>query len=170
MFDFLKNKNVIIGIIILAIVIFTIWYFYNRGKSVPTTVKPILDNPDSSSSSNNPAGYNAAQLKVLVDVAHEDYDSTYNDIFGKHDPDVYIPIIQLSDTDFTRAYNIWNTSYQEKDERTMVQAIDSLFGTWNDFSFPIVGQIGNIFSGLGGSSLSQIQDIFRQKASRLNLP
>lgn len=149
--NFLTNKNVIITIVIIVVIILLIYYFYNKGKQSPTRVTPVLDNPLSTSPNNNTTGLSDSTIKIIVDQAHTDYDSYTKGFFGLHDPDLYAPIASMSDTDFEKAYNIWNNEYQANDGRTMIQAIASMYGHWS------------------GGGILNVQDTIAIKASRLNL-
>lgn len=149
----MSNKNIIIGVLVLIIIIVIIVYFYKKGKSNVTRANPPVDNgnPNSTTTNNNPVGLSNATIKFIVDTAFQDYNSTLKGILGTHDETLYQPIAQMSDTDFVKAYDIWNNEYQAKDGNTMVQAIESLYGHWS------------------GGGILDVQNVIAQKASRLNL-
>lgn len=136
-------------ILIIIVVIFLIYYFYNKGKGSTVYTKPVQDVIGSTSPNNNPVGLSNTEIRLIVKLAHDDYDSYLKGITGTHDGDLYVPIAQMSDTDFGRAYNIWNEQYQSEDGKTMVGAIESLFGFW--------------------SGITLAQDAIIQKATRLGL-
>lgn len=134
-----------------------VWYFYKKGSNAPIRVIPPQDNPNSTSSTNNPVGLSDSNIKLIVDNAHADYSSYVNSFFG-HNADLYIPLAQMSDTDFVKAYDIWNNEFQSKDGVTMRGAIDSIWGTWADGI--IIGD---------ATSFSSIRNVMDDKFSRLNL-
>ena len=158
MVELFKNKTFVIVLILAIIAIVTWYYFYTKGKSVPTTVVPVQDNPGSTSSTNNPAGLADSDIKLLVDNAHKDATSYWTSFVG-HDASVYIPLSALSDTDFEKAYDIWNTEYQAQDQKTMRGIID---GIWAWFADGI---------SLGSTSnFGTVQQSLDDKFNRLNLP
>lgn len=155
MVDFFKKYWVYILIIVILALVF--YYFYQKGKGATTIVQPPIDNSGNTSSNNNPAGVGDPELKIMVDNAHKDA-SSYLQSFLGHDASVYQPLAGLSDTDFVKAYDIWNNEYQSTDKMTMRGTLDSMWGWWSDGI-----QIG------GGDTFSSIRNVIDDKFNRLNL-
>lgn len=156
--DIFKNKYFWYVIVIIVIIVLIWYFFYHKGSEVTTLVVPPKDTPNSTDSNNNPAEVGDIAIKQMVDNAHADAVSWWQ-IFNGHNASLYLPIVTLSDTDFVKAYDIWNNEYQALDGKTMKGIIDGFDAGWDD----------GITIG-GDTTLTSIQQGMDDKFSRLNLP
>lgn len=122
----------IIAVVVLLLLVGLAWYFYSAGAS-KTKITPLTqDNPGSTSSTNNPAGISDTDVKLLATQLYNELDSDH--IFG-HDETPYQSLLALSDTDFERVYNSFNTQYQTQAGETLAAYIQSEWGDWDDYQF-----------------------------------
>jgi hypothetical protein len=121
-----KKYLIIAGIVLVILIIFG-WYFYKKGKKT-TTLSPIIpDDPNSTSAGNNPAGLSNASLVTLAAQAYEDMKG-FNGT--GHNDDIYQAILELSDTDFSRFYNTWNSKYQVDTGETFIQYLSDQYALY----------------------------------------
>ncbi|MBS1645701.1 MAG: hypothetical protein JST67_00025 [Bacteroidetes bacterium] len=114
------KTTLIISVVVILLLISISWYFYYKG-SKKTVIAPLVqDNPSSQSSQNNPAGISDTDVKqISSDIENEIHG--YH-VLG-HDPTPYQRLLSLSDTDFVRVYNQWNTDYQQSEGQTLAKMV-----------------------------------------------
>jgi hypothetical protein len=123
------------------------YYFYMQGKK-QTTIAPLP--PDDSVP--GPGGQSGSvQQSVLTAIAA----ALYNDMKGLnligHDPVPYQDAVNLSDIDFVRLYNTFNTKYQQATGETLT-------GWFNNEEYLI-----------WGDEEQSVYYAFQQKLNKLNL-
>ena len=113
-----KTKNIlyIAGAILLFLILLSA-YFYSKGKKT-TTIAPLP--PDA-------AGVATASSSADVSKLSSDL---YSDMKGiswlaNHNEVPYQEALTLSDTDFVKLYNDYNTKYQSLDGRTLTAWINA---------------------------------------------
>lgn len=118
-----KQLLIIVAVVFVIFIAIGIW-FYRKGKKT-TTIAPVPnDNPNSNSPANNPAGVSDAQIAQIRD-------ELYNEMNGVslwRDTTPFINYMGLSDTDFVRVYNAFNSKYQAEGNGTLKDWIDSEYG------------------------------------------
>lgn len=114
-----KNKMTLIYIgIALVVLIIVGVYFYRRGKKTVTIQQVPIDNPtqdNGGSTNNNPAGESQAAITELAN-------RLYNEMNGTNfwrDSAPYNDLLLLSDTDFVKVYNTFNTLHQAESAATL---------------------------------------------------
>lgn len=108
------KKNAVYIIAGSALVLGVLYFVYKQGKKSPS-IAPIPTDTGGSSGSgvSLPNG-------DLISLAGEIYrDCIGLDIFAAHDESIYQRALALSNTDFVRLYNIFNSAYQPMIEDTM---------------------------------------------------
>lgn len=139
----MKNKNNLYliggGVLLIAGVIY---YAYLQGKKT-TTIAPLPtnDNPEN-------GGETTANLSVIATSLHDEM-SGFN--WSGHDIKPYKNAILLSDIDFVKMYNIFNTKYQSESGETLT-------GWFNSETYFVSGSADN-----------SIYQSFADKLSKLNL-
>jgi len=115
------KQFLIIGAVILVVFIIIGIWFYRKGKKQVTIAEVPFDSPFESSNSNNPYSVSDSELVELSDRLYREMDG-----FGIwRDADPYKDLIKLSDTDFVKVYNIFNTNHQSKSGETLKKWIEN---------------------------------------------
>lgn len=97
----LKQKAIFVGII-LVVLGGIIWFAYSKGAS-KTVIAPLVnDSPD-----NNTPGISDTEVNQIAQSLYDDM-SGFNLLGHKTQP--YESLLALSDTDFLRVYNKFNSS------------------------------------------------------------
>ena len=123
-----SNQLLIILVVVLLIfVIIGVW-FYRKGKKQTTIAPYVNDNPTTnntgSSSSNNPAGVSSSQISMIAQALFNEMDG-FN---VWRDTKPFTDLLILSDTDFVKVYNKFNTDHQAKGDGTLKQWIEDESG------------------------------------------
>lgn len=146
-----KTKLWIIGITLLLLLVFgIIIYRSGRKKGSINLSSPVIDNP------NNPGGNTTpvtatADIMALTDLVHRDMEG----VNLEHDTDLWSNrVLTLSDTDFVRLYNEFNSKYQKDSGETFTQ--------W------IAGETA-YYVPLLGTQWGTIKDSLLTRLSKLNL-
>lgn len=117
-------------ILIIAAVIFILWYIYYRGKKKGEMGKPkVIDIPQDIPHPSNPSQLlvDGNKVRRIATSLHDDMDG-WN--FG-HDDKIYEEFAGLSDTEFTAVYNDFNERYYSEGEGTLKEWIQNeVFGNW----------------------------------------
>lgn len=104
-------------------------YYYKKGKRT-TSIAPIIkDNPNSTESNNNPAGASDTEIKQASDALYQDMNG-FNTL--GHEGAPYANLLAMSDTDFEKTYNQFNTDHQSEGNgtlKTWIQAEHPLYDT-----------------------------------------
>ncbi len=127
-----KTKIIIIGVILLIVLIIGFLIFRaGRKKGSVNVSSPIIDNPGNPSQ-NNTVVIPTASLDMLAE-------RIYDDMSGPnltHNTDLWAnEVLTLSDTDFARLYNSFNSRYQKDSEQTFAQWITNE----TDYYVPFAG-------------------------------
>lgn len=122
-----KTGLIIGGVILLLLILF--YLAYRKGKKTVTLAKLPVDDPKLGQQSSAVGG--AVVSQIVTDL--------YNDMkgvnwFAAHNIEPYNQLMSLSDTDFTKAYNFWNTKYQVQEggglDNTLTGWIKSQSSIW----------------------------------------
>ncbi len=131
-----------IGIIsaIVFILLLTIGiYFYYQGKK-KTTIKEVpKDTPPGGE--NNPSGVSSGEIFRISNALYDDMNGL--NVWG-HDILPYQDFNALSDTDFVKVYNQFNTEYQGDSKATLKQWIDSEMYVFDDVVESIKKRMGRL--------------------------
>lgn len=125
-----KTQLIIAGVVLLLLIIAFI-YVYRKGKSTTSIAPVVKDNPNSNDPENNPAAASDTEIKRIANALHADMDG----LTVGHDSQPYQDLLMLSDTDFERVYNEFNTQYQESSGQTLLGWIDNEVINFWDISF-----------------------------------
>lgn len=128
------------GVLLIAALIY---YAYKQGKK-QTTIAPLPE-------SDNPGGQTGEtdeNLSILATNLHDEM-SGFN--WSGHDVEPYKKAVLLSDIDFVRLYNIFNTKYQSTSGETLT-------GWFDSETFFVLGSADN-----------SIYQTFSDNLSKLNL-
>ena len=110
-----KTYLIVAGIVLLIIIAVGIW-FYRKGKKQVTILPPPLDNPNSTGDTkNNPYSVASASITELSERLYDDMKG-FN-VWRDNEP--YKKLIGLSDTDFVKVYNAFNTAHQSEGNGTL---------------------------------------------------
>jgi len=120
-----------------------VYYAYLQGKKT-TTIAPLPEN-------DVPAGQTGETNENLAILATQLHDEMSGFNWSGHDVAPYKNAILLSDIDFVRLYNIFNTKYQSTSGETLT-------GWFNSETFFILGSADN-----------SIYQTFSDNLSKLNL-
>lgn len=115
----------IIGLVALVVLVSVAIYFYKKGKkqvSVQVLPYDVAGEPTGTGQPGTGNGISNNQIKVLVQKLYDDM-SGFN--WSGHDQAPYQEMSTLSDTDFVRVYNLFNTLYQKESEQTLREWIDN---------------------------------------------
>lgn len=118
------KKLLIVAAVILLIVLIIGIVIYRSGKKsgkaegVINLSNPVTDNATGSSS----PSASTSEIKQLTEAVKQDLSGV--NAFG-HDIDLWSRVLTLSDTDFTRLYNEFNTKYQRDSGQSLKQWVDS---------------------------------------------
>jgi len=137
------KKNIYIyggGVLLIAAMVY---YAYKQGKK-QTTIAPLPES-DIPSGQTNETDEN---LSILATNLHDEM-SGFN--WSGHDVEPYKKAVLLSDIDFVRLYNIFNTKYQSTSGETLT-------GWFNSETFFVLGSADN-----------SIYQTFSDNLSKLNL-
>lgn len=140
----MKTSNKTILIVIAIVVVFIVgiaFFYYRKGKKQVTIQKPPLDNPNSDSPENNPFAVSDAQITSIVDALHRDMDGLN---WNGHDVQPYQDLNALSDSDFSRVYNVFNSKYQSDSGETLKQWIESESYVFDDVTDSIKQRMGRL--------------------------
>lgn len=138
----MTNRTIIYlfaGGLVLLLIFFLIGKAY--GKSMPP--KPVEVPEDSGGTSG--AQLSDAAIQTLVNDLKEDIYS-----YGTRNSAPYVTLLALSNTDFVRAYNDWNSRYYQLDKETLKQAIAGEWFSSTSFTFAnIKDDLMTRFTNLG---------------------
>jgi len=137
------KKNLYIyggGVLLIAALVY---YAYKQGKK-QTTIAPLPEN-------DNPTGQTGETNENLAILATQLYDEMSGFNWSGHDVEPYKKAVLLSDIDFVRLYNIFNTKYQSTSGETLT-------GWFNSETFFVLGSADN-----------SIYQTFSDNLSKLNL-
>lgn len=132
-----KQLLIIFAIVVVLMVIVGVW-FYVKGKRKTTIAPPPQDNPDGST--NNVYGVSSAEIAVISDQLYQDMDG-FN--LTGHDSAPYEKLSALSDTDFVKVYNAFNTKYQ-KEGGTLKEWIEDESYAFDDVVEAILTRMGRL--------------------------
>ena len=139
-----KTKTyLIVGLVALLLIIGVALFFYFKGKKTTTQAPLLIDNPDGqpTGQGNNVYGVSAGEISRISDALHNDM-AGFN-LFG-HDVQPYQDLIALSDTDFGKVYNDFNTKYQPNSGSTLTGWINSESFAFNDVADSIRQRLGRL--------------------------
>ncbi len=119
-----KGQMLTVGLFLLAIGGIS-FYAYSQGKKKPTIKGTNVGGEES-------AG--RAFLETLAQKIHEDVSG----LTFVNDVDIFQTALSLSDNDFTRLYNIYNTLYQSESAETMTAAVSDEFAWILNYEFMVV--------------------------------
>lgn len=105
--------------VIVVLIVFSV-YFYRKGKKQTSIQALPGDLPGSNQANNNPAGISNAEILQLTTDLYNDMQGVN---FWGHDNTLFQKLLTLSDTDFVKVYNTFNTSYQSTSGETLTQWI-----------------------------------------------
>jgi hypothetical protein len=108
------KTTIIITIIVIVLIMIIAAYFYYQGKKTTTIAKVPVDNPDGT---NNPSGVGDGVISQISGDLHSDMNGW--NILG-HNVTPYQQLVALSDTDFVRVYNLFNTNYEPASKETLI--------------------------------------------------
>lgn len=123
-----KTKTIIIlSVVFIAIIVgFSLFYYY-KGKAKNSIAPLIKDNPNSTDPNNNPAGVDDSTIKIISE-------NLYSEMKGSnlsgHNAAPYQALLELSDTDFERVYNQFNTDHQGESSETLTQWVNDQWSGW----------------------------------------
>jgi len=108
------QKKLIVGGLIALTLLLSFWYFYRQGKKTTTIAKLPTDDPNTGNQSSGVGDSVISQISTDM----------YNDMKGLnwgsyHDETPFNSAMTLSDTDFVKLYNFFNTKYQKDSEATL---------------------------------------------------
>lgn len=118
-----KQLLIVIGVVLLIVIAVGIW-FYRKGKKQTTIAAPPADNAGGGATNNNPAGVSNSEISMLADALYQEMDGV--SLWRNIDP--YIDLMVLSDTDFVKVYNMFNTKHQAEGDGTLKEWIESESG------------------------------------------
>lgn len=140
------KSTLIIALVVILIVAAVAYYFYKKGASKTVIATPVKDSPNSNDPSNNPTAISETDVKDLAFSIHEDLSGL--NVIG-HDLTPYQRLLSLSDTDFVRVYNSYNSQYQQSDGETLCQAINNdVVNIWFQAWSSLVTSMNERFSKL----------------------
>lgn len=119
------NNNVLVGVGVVTGLGLLLWYAYEQGQKKNSAVKLPFDVNSQGTTTNQPTS-----LGVIQSIAGRIYngDTGINvPLFSEHDEQAYQMALQLSNTDFTELYNVFNAKYQPDLKITMTKLINDQF-------------------------------------------
>ena len=134
------KKYLIIGAIVLVIIVSIAVYFYYKGKKTTTQAPLSNDNPDPTGP-NNSYGVSASQISQISDALYSDM-SGFN--WLGHATQPYQDLSALSDTDFEKVYNDYNTKHQAASNETFTQWINGEDFAFADLANSIRQRLGSL--------------------------
>lgn len=126
------------GIILLILIIGFAYYFYSQGKKTTTIAAIPVDQP---TGTNNSAGVSDSEISQISSDLHADMDG-FN--YAGHNVEPYQKLDGLSDTDFVKVYNLFNTNYQPASKETLKGWIDDEDYAFNDVVESIIARMGRL--------------------------
>jgi hypothetical protein len=125
-----KQILIIVAVVLVILVIVGIW-FYRKGKKQTTIAPYVNDTPGATGSgsttgtgTNNPAGVSVSQISMISQALFNEMDG-FN---VWRDTKPFTDLMILSDTDFVKVYNKFNTDYQAEGDGTLKQWIEDESG------------------------------------------
>lgn len=125
-----------------------IYFAYRQGKKQTTQAQLPPNDNQTNPQTNTPSGASTAELTRIAGSLWDDM-SGWN--LTGHKPEAYAEALTLSDYDFVRLYNIWNSIYQSRNGETLTQMFD--------------GETYIFFGETGGS----VYYAFKNRLNKLNL-
>ncbi len=114
---FTTKQILITAVIVFLIIALISFHFYRKGKKTTTIVQPPADN------GTGPAvNVPTTTITAIANDLHTDMDG-FN--FSGHDVKPYQELMALSNTDFVRVYNTFNTLFQGPSGQTLREWIES---------------------------------------------
>lgn len=140
------NSRVFLYSAIAGIIVILVFFFIGKSYGRNVAPKPVDLPPDTGGTGGNAgAQLPEAQIQRLVDDLKEDIYS-----WGTRNSEPYVQLLALSNTDYVRAYNDWNSRYYKLDKETLRQAIEGEVLSATSFTFAnIKPQLINRFISLG---------------------
>lgn len=136
---------IIAGIILfVALLAFLLWYSARQAGKRKGTVVINTSNPGTDS--NTAAASSEAEVRTLAEKLYKDM----RGISGYHSADPWNDLLAMSDTDFIRVYNEFDTEYQKDSGETLVQWVN------DQWAVPL-------------TQWATIKDTLLQRFSKLNL-
>lgn len=152
-----RQTLIAIGVVLfLLLIVGLVVYFAGKSKGkLQSTINlsnPVIDNPYDQNNQGNVTS--TAEVKQLSEAI-------YNDMNGSnvvnHDIDTWNRVLSLSDTDFIRVYNEFDTAHQKDSGQSLAQWVN------NETAYTL----GNLFGTNFG--WSNVKDIVLKRMARLNL-
>lgn len=124
------NQRLIFYSIIAGLALILIFFFIGKsfGRSIPPAMVPLPNDPGSGTGATG--SLSDANIRLITDALHEDINSWFT-----RDSAPYIDLMALSDTDFVRVYNDWNSRYFNDNKETLKQAIEGEWLSATSFTF-----------------------------------
>lgn len=150
----------IIGAIALVLLVSLLIYAYHAGKKTTSIAPVVKDDPNAPANdpTNNPAGVSDTDIKTLVEKLYKDMSGA--NVLG-HDSQAYKDLLALSDTDFERVYNEFNSEYQKDSGQTFKGWINGEGG------YGLTDLLPWPFSG--NADFRALKDSTNQRFAKLNL-
>lgn len=126
------------GIALLVVLIGIGWWFYHKGKKTTTIAAIPNDTPEGA---NNSAGVSLSQISQIADALYTDMDG-FN--WAGHDSQPYQDFESLSDTDFVKVYNTFNTKHQSEGNGTLKKWIEDEDYAFDDVVDSILSRMGRL--------------------------
>jgi len=104
-------------------------YFYYRGKSQITIAPLPIDDP--AHPAGNTGGASDSEISRIATDLHTDMSGA---AWNGHDNEPWKNSLALSDTDFTKLYNFFNTKYQSEHDSTLTGWVNDE-QAWTDFTW-----------------------------------
>lgn len=139
-----NTKTILIVLAVLVVLIVGVaFYYYRKGKKQVTIQAPPLDNPTGGNGSqqNNPYGVSDSQILAIAGSLHKDMEG-FN--WNGHDIEPFQNLNALSDSDFVRVYNVFNSKYQAESEETLKQWIESETFVFDDVIDSILSRMARL--------------------------
>lgn len=141
----MSSKQAIISLVItLAFVLVFFFIGKSYGKNLPP--KPVELPVDQGGNGGQGAQLTDTQISAIVTEIKDD---AYC-FFCTRNSTPYVSLLALSNTDFVRAYNIWNTLYFNLKKETLREAIEAEWFSITSYTFKnIYDQLIDRFKSLG---------------------
>lgn len=121
----MKDKKKILyitgGILLTLLILGLIVYHFGKKAGGINLSTPVIDNPGNPSNNTTPSVSNI-DINSLATALYEDMKGA--NLFG-HNTNTWSALIILSDTDFVRTYNQFDTQYQKDSGQTMKQWVEN---------------------------------------------
>lgn len=138
----LSTKQILIisAIVLTVFIVIGIW-FYRRGKKQVTIQAPPQDNPNGGAPVNNPYAVSQGEISTIANGLFIDMDGLN---WSGHSVEAYEKFNSLSDTDFVKVYNAFNTVHQAESGDTLKKWIEAESYAFDDVVDSILERMGRL--------------------------